>query len=210
MRIGILGSGRMADALGGRWAQAGHEVLVGGRSPERAKELALRIGSQHGTLQDAAEFGEVTLLAVSAEAADGVLRTVGAPDGSLAGRPLIDCTNSVDQRDLTLAEPAMAERISELSPGAAVVKAFNLAADPVWRSTPQTFEGRPLGVPLCGDDEAALVKVEELVRALGGEPVRAGGLARARLLEATAAFAIGIWFGGGDTRALFPPLAHAF
>jgi predicted dinucleotide-binding enzyme len=48
------------------------------------------------------------------------------------------------------------------------------------------------------------------VRDLGGEPVFAGGLARARLLEATAAFAIGVWVSGGDVRTLFPPMAAAF
>ncbi|NGO14691.1 NAD(P)-binding domain-containing protein, partial [Streptomyces sp. HC44] len=28
MRIGILGTGNMADALGRQWARAGHEVFV--------------------------------------------------------------------------------------------------------------------------------------------------------------------------------------
>ncbi|MEU4746798.1 NAD(P)-binding domain-containing protein, partial [Actinosynnema sp. NPDC023658] len=40
MRIGVLGSGGMAGALGGRWVEAGHEVLVGGRSRERSEEVA--------------------------------------------------------------------------------------------------------------------------------------------------------------------------
>ncbi|MFD1152302.1 NAD(P)-binding domain-containing protein, partial [Saccharothrix hoggarensis] len=44
MRIGVLGTGGMADALGGRWVAAGHEVLVGGPSPARSRELAARIG----------------------------------------------------------------------------------------------------------------------------------------------------------------------
>lgn len=65
-------------------------------------------------------------------------------------------------------------------------------------------------MPLCGDDPGALRQVGVLVRELGCEPVPAGGLRRARLLEATAAFAIGVWFGGGDTRSLFPTLDHAF
>ncbi|MGW2548375.1 NAD(P)-binding domain-containing protein, partial [Kitasatospora sp. NPDC001574] len=32
MRIGIIGAGNMARALGGQWARAGHEVVFGARS----------------------------------------------------------------------------------------------------------------------------------------------------------------------------------
>jgi predicted dinucleotide-binding enzyme len=52
--------------------------------------------------------------------------------------------------------------------------------------------------------------VGRLVRDLGCVPVAGGGLERAALLEATAAFAIGIWAGGSDTRSLFPTLDRAF
>jgi predicted dinucleotide-binding enzyme len=104
----------------------------------------------------------------------------------------------------------MAEAISRAVPQANVVKAFNLAADAVWREAPHDVEGARLGVPLCGDDPAAIEQVGALVRDLGCEPVFAGGLPRARLLEATAAFAIGVWASGGDVRAVFPPMAAAF
>ncbi|MEU4295400.1 hypothetical protein AB0E63_44880 [Kribbella sp. NPDC026596] len=65
-------------------------------------------------------------------------------------------------------------------------------------------------MPLCGDDPAALEQVGTLVRDLGCEPVAAGGVRRARLLEATAALVIGVWLSGGDVRAMFPPLEAAF
>jgi hypothetical protein len=210
MRIGILGNGLMADALGGHWVRAGHEVMVGGRSAVNAAELAGRIGARRGTLLEASGFGEVTLLAVAAEAVDEVLTTVGGPVGRFAGRTILDCTNAVIPGEFTLAVPAMAERVASVALDAHVVKAFNLAADTVWRDAPNTFEGEPLGVPLCGDDEAANEQVAVLIRALGCTPVNAGGLARARLLEATAALAIGLWVAGADTRSLFPPRAAAF
>jgi len=162
----------------------------------------------------------LTLLAISADGVEQTLRSIDAPGGSLAGRPLIDCTNAVVPGDFTLAVPAMAELVASLAADAQVVKAFNLAADTVWRGTQDDqhgmvrqggdFEGGPLGVPLCGDDPAAVARVGVLVRDLGCEPVQAGGLARARLLEATAAFAIGVWATGGDARSLFPTLARAF
>ncbi|MGP3948918.1 NAD(P)-binding domain-containing protein [Streptomyces sp. 7N604] len=46
MRIGILGTGDMADALGTQWARAGYELLIGGRTPSRAAALAERIGAR--------------------------------------------------------------------------------------------------------------------------------------------------------------------
>jgi predicted dinucleotide-binding enzyme len=234
MRIGILGCGLMAAALGGQWARAGHDVLVGGRSPSKAAELAEQIGATNGTLQEATAFGDVTLLAIRAEGIEETLHAIGAPDGTLSGRPLIDCTNAIVPGRFTLAVPAMAEQIAHLAVGAHVVKAFNLCADSVWRGTGtsvgpdddgsvglnnaeslrrdarQEYEGQPLGVPLCGDDPTVLEVVSRLVRDLGCVTVAGGGLARAALLEATAAFAIGIWAGGSDTRSLFPTLDRAF
>ncbi|WP_344345037.1 NAD(P)-binding domain-containing protein, partial [Kitasatospora putterlickiae] len=41
MRIGVLGTGNMADALATHWARAGHEVTVGGRDAAAAERLGL-------------------------------------------------------------------------------------------------------------------------------------------------------------------------
>ncbi|GAA1126728.1 NAD(P)-binding domain-containing protein [Kribbella jejuensis] len=208
MRIGTLGNGLMAEALAGGWVRAGHDVMIGGRSAERATEVAERVGAVAGTLDEAASYGDVVLLAVPAEVAADVARMT--PDGAT----LIDCTNAVDPRDFTLSQDAVAEAVSAaVGPGVSVVKAFNLAADTVWRNPPPA-----LGVPLCGDPAPATTSaraggvevVAELVRDLGCVPVPAGGLRRARLLEATAVLAIGIWMNGGDVRGMFPRSENAF
>ncbi|MFC9932181.1 NADP oxidoreductase, partial [Streptomyces sp. NPDC127190] len=71
-------------------------------------------------------------------------------------------------------------------------------------------DGRPLAVPVCGDDETALARVSELVQDVGCEPLAGGGLERAGLLEATAALFIALWVGeGADAQAIAPPLAYA-
>ena len=36
MRIGVLGTGKMAASLGGAWARAGHDVVIGGRDTAAA------------------------------------------------------------------------------------------------------------------------------------------------------------------------------
>ncbi|MFD0820671.1 NADPH-dependent F420 reductase, partial [Micromonospora zhanjiangensis] len=131
---------------------------------------------------------------------------------ALDGRTVIDCSNPLGAGFLldTRGGPSAADRIAAAAPGSRVVKAFNLCHESVWRLTPPVFDGRPLAVPLCGDDPAALETVRRLVRDLGCEPVDGGGLDRAELLEATAAFLIGLWVGAGaDAQAIAPPLAYS-
>ncbi|WP_411095642.1 NADPH-dependent F420 reductase, partial [Streptomyces sp. 021-3] len=113
-------------------------------------------------------------------------------------------------RLLTDGGPSAARRLADAAPGARVVKAFNLCHEDVWRTTPPVFDGRPLAVPVCGDDGEALARVAELVRDTGCTPLTGGGLDRAGLLEATAALFIGLWVGeGADAQAIVPPLAFA-
>jgi predicted dinucleotide-binding enzyme len=191
MRIGIFGTGAMAEALGAQWARAGHELMVSGRSDPTA--LAARLGVSPGSWRETAEFADVLLLAVPSSAVGEVVAAAGA----LAGKVLVDCTN-----DPALTGAPVASRIATV---AQVVKAFNLAHVDVWRMTPPVFGGRPLSVPLCGDDPGALEAVSTLVRDVGAKPVLAGGLDRAVLLEATAAFVIGLWFAGEDAQAILTP-----
>jgi predicted dinucleotide-binding enzyme len=208
MRIGILGAGNMADALGAQWARAGHDVLIGARTPAKAAALAGRIGARSGSLTEAAGFGDATLVAVRFEGLPDLLGQVG---GLLRGRTVLDCVNAVVPPGARLATgdgPPVARLIAERT-GANVVKAFNLCHDSVWRRRPPHFGGRPLAVPICGDDVTALATARSLVRDLGCEPVDAGGLDRAGLLEAAAAFAIGLYLGGGDPRSVFPPVEYA-
>ncbi|WP_069160778.1 NADPH-dependent F420 reductase [Nocardia altamirensis] len=215
MRIGIIGAGAMARALGGGWVAAGHEVLVGARSADRAADAATAIGAEAGTVRDAAVFGEVVLLALPVAALDEVLRSVGE---LLAGRTVIDCTNAFapdaaapqGTTAFVLTEDAVAERVAAGAPEARVVKAFNVCAAEVWASDARVFDERRLAVPLCGDDEAAMRQVATLTEDLKLQPVSAGGLHRAKYLEAVSVFTVGLWFAGHDARAVFPPLEAAF
>jgi predicted dinucleotide-binding enzyme len=209
MRIGILGAGGMADALGTQWARAGHEVMVSGRDPGRgaaqAARMTTRAGAEvrAGSFAEAAGFGEVVVVAVR-EA--GLLDTLQAAGAALRGKALVDVTNANPKEyDITR---SLARLIGDVT-GGHVVKAFNLCHVDVWRMTPPVFDGRPLAVPLCGDDPGALAAARTLVAGLGCTPVDGGGLERAALLEATAAFMIGLWFGGADAQAVLPPLASS-
>lgn len=212
MRIGVLGTGNMADALATHWVRAGHRVTIGGRDVRRARRLAARIGgtATAGGLRAAAAAGEdAVLVALPFGAGAEVVRDLRA---ALAGKALLDCSNPVGPGFRLLTEPgtSAARQLATAAPEAHVVKAFNLCHEDVWRMRPPVFDGRPLAVPLCGDDETALARARELVRDTGCEPVAGGGLDQAGLLEATAALFITLWLGeGADAQAIAPPLAYA-
>ncbi|MFI6611591.1 NAD(P)-binding domain-containing protein [Streptomyces poriferorum] len=208
MRIGVLGTGGMAAALGGAWARAGHEVFIGGRDAAAAEALAERIGAAgHGTPAQAAGYGEeVVLLAVPAGVAPTLAREHA---GALAGRTVVDCTNPLAPGPggvmlTTGAGESVAGLIGAAAPGAHVVKAFNLAHASMWHHPPGTFGATPPAVPFCADDPGAAGHVTELITGMGWSPMPAGGLDRAAYLEATAAFVIGVWWAGGSPALAFP------
>ena len=64
MKIGVIGAGNMSSALGSRWAAAGHELLIAGRTPEKAQALAGELGARSGSLREAAAFGDVVFVGI--------------------------------------------------------------------------------------------------------------------------------------------------
>lgn len=204
MKLGVLGAGVMAGALVPAWRRAGHEVMIGGRTAAKAAELAAATGSSHGTLREAAEFGDVVLVAIRWEGVRQTLADAGAADGVLRDKTIIDCTNPVEVEDFTLVTPpgrSLAEEISELT-GSNVVKAFNLCEASVWRMDPPRFDDRPLVVPVAGDEAAKQVGAR-LIADVGAVYLDAGPLRQAVHLEAMAAIVIRQLWNGADPRSVF-------
>lgn len=212
MRIGILGTGAMATALGGAWARAGHDVLVGGRDRAAAAATAARIGTaKDGTLADAAAHGDVVLAAVPAGAAPRLVNGLAA---DLAGRTVVDCSNPLRPGDdgpvlTTGGTTSVARLMADAAPGVHVVKAFNLCHDSIWTLPRPAFEGVALAVPFCGDDQVSLDRTAALITSMGCTPMPCGGLSRAVYVEAAAAFAIGAWRSGAEPRFAFPASERA-
>ena len=205
MRIGILGAGTMAGALAPRWAKAGHEIFVGGRTISKARQLADVVGGHAGTLREAAEFGDVCLLATSGEGLAATIEAAGGTQGALRGKVIVDCGNAVYLRDFSQVRwdgRSLAEQAEFLAMGSYVVKAFNLCAADVWRMDPPVFDGRALAVPYCGAEEAKQV-VRPLIESLGCRAVDIGGLSQARHLEAMAIVMINILRNGFGLRTVF-------
>lgn len=79
MKIGILGAGWIGGALAKPAVDRGHGVMIRSRHPDRLAGLAAEIGRGHGTLDQAADFGQLCILAVPLAALDSL------PGESLAG-----------------------------------------------------------------------------------------------------------------------------
>jgi hypothetical protein len=186
MRIGIIGSGRQGGAVGLQWAKAGHQILFSSRNPDNLKDLVAKAGpnARAGTPAAAATFGDVILIAVPY----GQLPNVGRDHGALMkGKIVIDCGNPRADRDGPMAKDALSKGTgiasAEHLPGVRLVRAFNaLSFVQVEREAHRT--GEKLGIPIAGDDQAAVEAVARLVQDAGFDPVIVGGLARAREFDA--------------------------
>ncbi|GAW48008.1 MULTISPECIES: NADPH-dependent F420 reductase [unclassified Nocardioides] len=213
MRIATIGAGKMAHTLGSLWVAAGHEVYVGARRAAEGQRVGNEIGGEGGAIENGLADADVVLLSVPGTAAAEVAATAAAGD-SINGKVLIDCSNALGHQafaappdSFVLEIPAVAETVAQAAPSANVVKAFNLLAAEVWSSPAREFDGQHLLVPVCGDDDTAVLTTSQLVTDAGGHPIRAGNLTRARYAESTTAFIMGLWFAGHDARAMLPPLA---
>lgn len=183
MKIGMIGSGNVGSALGQTWARAGHPVMFSSRHLEDDKRLATDIGAnaRAGTPREAAEFGDVLVFAVPY----GALPELGeALRDSIKGKVVIDACNPFPRRDGEIAERAREKGAglmsAELLPGARIVRAFNaVGAD---RMAQAHEEPGRVGMPIAGDDEEALDIASTLIREIGYEPVRIGGLEMGKYL----------------------------
>jgi predicted dinucleotide-binding enzyme len=198
----------MTAALVPHWIAAGHEVLVGGRNRSHAQALGDRLGVEHGSLADAADFGEVVLLAVHSEGLVECMEQAGAARGTLSHSVIIDCGNAVHLSDYSQVRwdgRSLAEQAEFFAQGGRVVKAFNMCHNEVWRAVP-AYGGNPLRMPFCGS-EPAKETVRDLIAAVGVDPVDIGDLSQARHLEAMAIVIIRALRAGAPTLSAFNLMA---
>lgn len=181
VKIGVIGSGRLGGAVGTLFAKAGHPVLFSSRHPEELKPLAEQAGpnARTGTVADAVAFGDVILIAVPYSAMPELSRDYGK---AMSGKLILDATNPVISRDGEPAKAAQEKGVGEFSaayfPNAKLVRAFNsFGAGTFTRESNRS--GEKYGVPIAGDDPAAMRTAAQLVRDAGFEPVEVP-LARAR------------------------------
>jgi predicted dinucleotide-binding enzyme len=206
MKIGIIGAGKMGSGLGKIWVQQGHQVLLS-YSHDRSKlnQLADSIGASAGTPAEAANFGNVVMLAIPYPALHNILPTV-----LLDNKIVITCVSGLkpDFEGKTVGLPSelqtsVAEEIAQSAPGAKVVEAFNTTFAEILQSDSRDFNGQRPSVLFCGDDRAAKDIAATLIKDCGYDAIDAGTLQVARTLETFAT----VWVQMAAVSQTFPNVA---
>jgi predicted dinucleotide-binding enzyme len=179
MKIGIIGAGMIGATVAKLFARAGHEVAISNsRGPESLDGLVAELGehAHAATVEDAAGFGDIVLLAIPWRTPEGLPRAE-----TVAGKIVIDAMNPYTEKgepfDLGDSTTSSEEVLKRL-PGARLVKAFNTIyfkhLQEQGRTDAPVDERRAIFV--AGDDEEAKQIVSRLIEEIGFAPVDTGSL----------------------------------
>ena len=188
MNVGILGSGIVAQTLGAGFLQHGHAVMLGTRGAAKLADWQSKNpGAKIGSFADAAQFGELLVLAVKGDAAEGALGLAGAE--ALAGKVVIDTTNPIAGTPpangvlsfFTTMNDSLMERLQRAHPGVRFVKAFNSVGSA--KMVNPRYAAGPPTMFICGNDDAAKQAAKTVLDQFGWETLDCGKAEAARAIE---------------------------
>ncbi|MCA9653270.1 MAG: NAD(P)-binding domain-containing protein [Myxococcales bacterium] len=192
MKIAILGTGMVGQAIGSKLVALGHEVRMGSRTAGNEKAAAwveqAGKGASAGTFADAAAFGELVFNCTAGVASLQALEAAGADN--LADKILLDLSNPLDfsqgfpPRLSVCNDDSLGEQIQRAFPRTKVVKTLNTMANPIMVD-PSRIPGDH-EVIVSGDDAEAKATVSGFLREQFGwsKVIDLGGISTARGTEA--------------------------
>jgi 8-hydroxy-5-deazaflavin:NADPH oxidoreductase len=183
MRIGIVGAGRIGGNCARQFVKGGHEVKLSGRDPANQEPLAAEIGAAAsvGTPAEAAEFGEVVVVAVPWDGFDDAVDSAGSLDGKI----LIDTTNQYGSSEMPAdGQTAASFHAARVPAEARYTKSFNTLTSAFQAETAFRPEEERVVQWVCGDDVAAKQVVMGLIADAGYAPVDLGRNEDAAVMEA--------------------------
>jgi predicted dinucleotide-binding enzyme len=169
--VGIIGAGRLGQAMARTAVRAGRRVVIANsRGPESLASVvsALGDGVSAGTVDEVASAGIV----VVAVPWDRVQEAVHGLEWN--GQVVVDATNDWAADDLQ--GRTSSEVLADLVPGARVVKAGNTLGAEVLGSDPQEAGGRRV-IFVSGDDADAKADVVAVFEDAGFATIDLGSLA---------------------------------
>ena len=188
MKIGIIGSGIVAQTLGGGFLKHRHDVVLGTRAPAKLAEWAQQNPQgKVGSFADAASFAELAVLAVKGTVAADAVRAAGV--ANLAGKLVIDATNPIAEappvdgvlKFFTNLDESLLERLQREFAAVRFVKAFNSVG--AYCMVNPSFKGGKPTMFICGNDGAARKTVSTILDQFGWETADMGVAAAARAIE---------------------------
>jgi hypothetical protein len=187
-KIGIIGSGVVARALGSGFLKYGYPVMLGTSDKSKLSEWQKGAGAKAflGSFAETAKFGEIIVIAVKGTAAKNSLGLMGIEN--LRNKTVIDSTNPLADappengvlKYFTSINRSLMEELQEAVPEANFVKAFNsvgnaFMVNPSFGSKPTMF--------ICGNNEQAKKEVSVIVGQFGWEVADFGKAESARAIE---------------------------
>ena len=188
MKIGIVGSGVVAQTLGAGFLKHGHEVALSTRDPAKLEDWAAKHkGAAVKSFAETAAFGHVVVLAVAGGVALEALKLAGA--GALAGKTVIDACNPIGGGPpvngvlsyFTPQNESLMEQLQKAYPNAHFVKAFNSVGNGQMVN-PHFVGGRPT-MFICGNDANAKRVVTQILDQFGWDTEDMGAVEAARAIE---------------------------
>lgn len=188
-KIAVLGSGIVGETLANGFLKHDYQVMRGSREPSKLAEWKNKIGSHAlvGTFEEAAQFGDIVVLAVKGTAAESVIQNLH-PD-SLQKKTVIDVTNPISDTPptngvlqyFTGPNESLMERLQKLVPTANFVKSFNSVGN-AFMIEPK-FSGIKPTMFICGNNDHAKANVREILSEFGWETEDMGQVEAARAIE---------------------------
>jgi predicted dinucleotide-binding enzyme len=187
MKVGILGSGVVAKSLGKGFLTAGHDVMLGSREADKVRGWSDHEKASAGTFTEAADFGDVVVLAVKGTVAVEAAKLAG--ERALADKTVIDTTNPIADgppvngviQYFTGPNESLMERLQAAVPSARFVKAFSCVGT-AFMFRP-AFPGGPPTMFICGNHDGAKEQVRSILTEFGWETEDIGKVEGARAIE---------------------------
>jgi 8-hydroxy-5-deazaflavin:NADPH oxidoreductase len=177
MKIGVLGTGMVGNAIGNKLVELGHEVMMGSRTKDNEKAVEFSIAHSknafHGTFFETASFGEILFNCTSGHASLEALQLAGREN--LSGKILVDVANPLDfskgmPPTLSICnDDSLGEVIQRQFPDAKVVKTFNTMNCQLMVNPSLLQE--ETSIFISGNDKAAKEKISEILHIIGWKKI---------------------------------------
>jgi predicted dinucleotide-binding enzyme len=189
MTTAIIGVGHIGKPLAEHLVAGGERVVLAAGDPADAAEVASELGelASAASIADAIAQADAVVLAVYL---DVMRELVPRYADALEGKVVVDPSNPVAlddagnlYRTLPEGESAASVLAGLLPAGAHYAKAFGTLVAPSLQSAANRTPRRAV-LFYATDEDRAAAAVEQLIRAAGFDPVKAGGVSDAARIEA--------------------------